>query len=179
MSNSSPSRTVPFAIRASHEQDMAEVQKLYAHHVLTGTASFEEAPPTLDEMQARRLAVIAQSCPYLVAEREGIVVGYAYAGAFRTRSAYRFTVENTVYLHPSAMRLGIARALMEEVIVQCALSGYRQMIAVIGDENPASVAFHAALGFRVVGRMEAVGFKFGRWLDTTLMQRGLGDGDGA
>ena len=122
----------------------------------------------------RRAVVLAHGCPYVVATRGDIIVGFAYAGAFGSRSAYRFTVENTVYLDPNAARSGIGRLLMERVIADCGSSGFRQMIAVIGDENPASVAFHAALGFSPVGRMQRVGFKFGRWLDTTLMQRGLG-----
>ena len=161
-------------VRSCTLQDMAEVAAIYAHHVLTGTASFEDIPPSLEEMNARRAAVLAHGCPYLVAERGGRIAGYAYAGEFRTRPAYRFTVENTVYLEPSAARAGVGRVLMNEVIARCGQAGFRQMIAVIGGENPASVAFHAALGFRCVGQMAAVGFKFGRWLDTTVMQRGLG-----
>ena len=156
---------------------MSHVHKIYAHHVLTGTASFEEVPPTLDEMLTRRAAVLAHGCPYVVAARGDAIVGYAYAGAFRARSAYRFTVENTVYLDPAALRCGIARAMMTEVVAQCDAAGFQQMVAVIGGENPASVVFHAAIGFRTVGHMEAVGFKFGRWLDTTIMQRALGASD--
>lgn len=153
---------------------MAAIQRLYAAEVETGTATFEEEPPSISEMMARRAAVLAHGCPYLVAERAGRLAGFAYAGPFRTRSAYRFTVENTVYVDPAAARTGIARALMEQVIADCRRAGFAQMIAVIGDENPASVGFHASLGFRMVGRMERVGFKLGRWLDTTIMQRELG-----
>ena len=163
----------PLLIRDCEPSDMTAVQAIYSDQVLTGTASFEDVPPTLDEMLARRSAALAHGCPYLVAERDGTIVGFAYAGPHRTRPAYRHTVENTVYLDPAATRQGAGRALMAEVIARCGRAGFKQMIAVIGDENPASVAFHAAIGFRVAGRLDKVGFKFGRWLDSTLMQREL------
>lgn len=161
-------------IRACGEADIAAIQAIYAHHVLTGTATFEETPPVLDEMLARRAAILAHGCPYLVAERCGAILGYAYAGQYRPRSAFRHTVESTVYLDPAATRQGAARALMEAVISQCGQAGFRQMIAVITDDNPASLAFHTALGFRHAGQLDQVGLKFGRWLGTTLMQRALG-----
>ena len=165
-----------FLVRPCDEGDMEQVQAIYAHHVLTGTASYEDTPPSLDEMHARLAAVRSHRCPYLVAVRSSRVIGFAYAGAFRTRSAYRFTVENTVYLDAAAGRCGIGRTLMEQVIADCTAAGFRQMIAVIGGENPGSIAFHAAMGFRTAGVMERTGCKFGRWLDTTLMQRDLTPG---
>jgi L-amino acid N-acyltransferase YncA len=163
----------PILIRDCTQQDITAVHAIYSAQVLTGTASFEEVPPSIEEMEARRMAVLAHGCPYLVAERAGALVGYAYAASYRTRSAYRFTVENTVYIDPGEARQGSARALMLEVIGRCSRSGFSQMIAVIGDENPPSVAFHTAIGFRVVGRLDKVGFKFGRWLNSTVMQREL------
>jgi L-amino acid N-acyltransferase YncA len=178
MNDSAPAfvpQTLPPVIRSCDVADMAQVCQLYAREVLTGTASFEETAPSLDEMVARRASVLANGCPYLVAVRGAEVVGFAYAGPFHTRSAFRYTVENTVYVDPVAARAGVARALMAEVIARCTASGFRQMIAVIGGDNPASVAFHSAMGFRLVGRLEKVGFKFGRWLDTTTMQRSLGE----
>ena len=161
-------------IRAAADVDMEEVQQIYAAEVERFTASFEEVAPTVDEMKARRAAILAAGCRFLVAVRSGKVVGFAYSGPYRTRSAYRFTVESTVYVAPSAQRAGVARRLMMRLITECEQAGFRQMIAVIGDENAASVAFHAAIGFSFAGKLERVGFKFGRWLDTTTMQRSLG-----
>jgi L-amino acid N-acyltransferase YncA len=171
--NNPNEQTTPLTIRGCGESDLQAVQAIYAHHVLTGTASFEEIAPSVEELHARYKTVHAHGGPYVVAERNGLVVGYAYAGPYHVRSAFRYTVESTVYLDPSATRSGIARALMGVVIAKCESAGFRQMIAVIGGDNPASVAFHAAIGFRTVGKMTDVGFKFGRWLDTISMQRGL------
>ena len=167
----------PVQIRAAQDADMIAVQRIYAAEVLAGTASFEEVPPTAAEMMARCAAIRAHDCPFLVADWKGEVAGFAYAGSYRSRSAYRFTVENTVYVAPHAQRSGVARALMERIIMDCETAGFRQIIAVIGDENPASVAFHAAMGYRFAGKLEKVGFKFGRWLDTTTMQLSLGATD--
>jgi phosphinothricin acetyltransferase len=165
-------------IRASTEADMKAVTAIYAHYVLHSTVSFETEAPTLAEMVRRRAALLAQGFPHIVAEIDGAVVGYAYAGTYRARSAYRSTVENTVYLHPDALRRGLGRQLLAAVIDACAASGFRQMIAVIGGAtNIASVRLHAALGFRHVGVIESVGFKHGTWLPTTLMQRALGAAD--
>ena len=166
-------RLGPLIVRAALDADMAAIQRLYAAEVATGTATFEEEAPSVSEMTARRAACVSHGCPYLVAEQAGVVVGFATAGPFRARSAYRFTVENTVYVDPAAARKGVARALMERVIADCRDAGFAQMVAVIGDENPASVGFHTAMGFTLIGRLERVGFKHGRWLDTTLMQRAL------
>lgn len=165
-------------VRDATADDMGAVQSIYARHVLEGVASFEEAPPTLAEMQARREAILRLGLPYLVAEQEGIVRGYSYAGPHRPRSAYRFTVENSVYVAEGYGMRGIGHALLSTLIERCELGPWRQMIAVIGDSaNAASVALHAKLGFAPVGIVKAVGFKHGRWLDSVLMQRPLGDGE--
>jgi L-amino acid N-acyltransferase YncA len=162
-------------VRDSREDDMAQVQAIYAHHVLHGTASFEEQPPALVEMLRRRADVLARGLPYLVAEREGRLVGYSYATPYRARSAYRFSTENSVYVAPDHVRAGLGRALLAELIARCEAGEWRQMIAVIGDsDNAASIALHERLGFRMVGTVRNVGLKFGRWLDTVLMQRELG-----
>ncbi|MFB3819463.1 MAG: N-acetyltransferase family protein, partial [Candidatus Methylomirabilales bacterium] len=156
------------------------VQAIYAHHVLQGTASFEEEPPDLDEMRRRRAEVIGRGLPYLVAEVEGDVVGYCYASPYRSRSAYRFTLEDSVYVDHRYGGRGLGRALLSTLIPRCATGEWRQMVAVIGDSaNAASIALHARLGFHHVGTLRAVGYKFGRWLDTVLMQRALGPGGGA
>lgn len=158
-------------IRPATAGDMARVQAIYAHHVLTGTASFEEIPPDLVEMQRRRDAVLAAGLPYLVAERAGVIVGYAYAGRYRPRTAYRHTAEDSVYMDPAAAGLGAGRALLQAVIAQSAAAGYRELVAIIGDSgNLASIGLHRALGFREVGILRNVGLKFGRWLDTVIMQ---------
>jgi phosphinothricin acetyltransferase len=164
-------------VRDARDGDMAEIQAIYAHHVLHGTASFEEEAPPLAEMQRRRAEVLARGLPYLVAEREGEVAGYSYATPYRTRSAYRFSIENSVYVSHARQRAGIGYALLSELIGRCEKGAWRQMIAVIGDSaHAASIGLHARLGFRTVGTLEAVGFKFGRWLDSVLMQRPLGAG---
>src|SRR5690606_23868421 len=147
---------------------------IYAHHVTHGLASFEEVPPDLPEIGQRREAVLAQGLPWLTAEMDGAVVGYAYATPYRTRSAYRYALENSVYVAPDQARRGIGRALLARLITLCEAGGYRQMIAVIGDSaNRASIGLHEALGFRRVGLLPAVGFKFGRWVDIVIMQRPL------
>jgi phosphinothricin acetyltransferase len=161
-------------VRDSREADMAEVQMIYAHHVLHGAASFEEEPPPLAEMRRRRAEVLGRGLPYLVAEFGGRVAGYSYASPYRSRPAYRFTLENSVYVDPARPRAGIGRALLAALIGRCEAGDWQQMIAVIGDSaNTASIGLHAALGFRHVGTLHAVGFKFGRWVDSVLMQRAL------
>ncbi|MCW5574993.1 MAG: N-acetyltransferase [Burkholderiales bacterium] len=158
-------------VRPAETADMMRVQAIYARHVLHGTASFEEIPPDLAEMQRRRDAVLAAGLPYLVAERDGAVIGYAYAGRYRSRSAYRHTAEDSVYLDPVAVGLGAGRALLSAVIERSAAAGYRELVAIIGDSgNSASVGLHRRLGFREVGTLRNVGLKFGRWLDTVIMQ---------
>jgi L-amino acid N-acyltransferase YncA len=166
-------------VRASTEADVARCAEIYGHHVLHGTASFEVDPPDVAEMGKRRDGG-ARSRPalYLVAEKEGRLLGYAYAGLYRTRPAYRFTVENSIYIDKDAVGQGVGRALLVPLIDLCARDGRRQMIAVIGDsQHVASVNLHASCGFAMVGTLKSVGFKFGRWLDSVLMERPLGPGD--
>mgnify|MGYP001795195211 FL=1 len=164
-------------IRPADAQDLAAVQAIYADAVLHGTASFEVDPPDLAEMTRRWDAVCAANLPYVVADRDGQIAGYAYAARYRPRPAYRFTVECSVYVDPGFFGHGLGSALLAEVIAGAGAAGYRQMLAVIGDGgNIASRRLHASLGFREVGTFEAVGFKHGQWLDTVLMQRALGDG---
>ncbi len=169
-----------FTIRPAVSGDMEAVAAIYDHEVRHGLASFEEEPPDAAEMERRRQRVIGGGFVWLVAEAGDEVLGYAYASAYRPRPAYRFTVENTVYVARGARGEGVGRALLERLIAECAAIGFRQMIAVIGDSgNAGSIALHAACGFRRVGVLEAVGFKHGRWVDSVLMQRALGDGGDA
>jgi L-amino acid N-acyltransferase YncA len=164
-------------VRRCTEQDMPEVREIYALEVLEGTASFELEPPSLAEMTARFAAIEAARLPYIVAEQEGRIAGYAYAGPYRPRPAYRHTVEDSVYVARWARGRGVGRALLEAVIQATTDRGMRQMIAIIGDSaHTASIRLHAQAGFRLVGTLEHVGWKFGRWLDTVIMQRPLGDG---
>jgi phosphinothricin acetyltransferase len=156
---------------------MPTIQAIYAEAVLHGLASFEEIPPSLDEMLSRRSGVVAMGLPYLAAELDGRVAGYAYATSYRSRPAYRFTIEDSVYVAEEMRGQGIGRELLAALITRCEAGPWRQMVAVIGDsENKGSVALHESQGFRMVGTLEAVGFKLGRWVDTVLMQRALGYG---
>ena len=165
-------------VRPSAAGDLPAITGIYAHHVRHGLASFEETPPDVAEMTRRRAAVLAAGYGYLVAELDGRVAGYAHAGPYRTRPAYRNSVETTVYVAPDGMRRGVGRALLAALIEACTAQGYRQMIAVVGDTgNDASIGLHEALGFERVGRLRAIGFKFGRWVDSVILQRALGDGD--
>jgi phosphinothricin acetyltransferase len=166
------------AIRDVAEDDLPVIAEIYADAVVNGTSSYELEPPSLDEMRRRFRALADGGFPYLVAEADGAVLGYAYAGPFRPRPAYRFTVENSVYVAPAAKGCGIGRALMQRLIAEATRLGFRQMIAVIGDGHPASasVKLHEALGFRHSGRLEGSGFKHGRWLDTTFMQLAMNGG---
>ncbi len=167
-------------IRPARDTDLAAVQAIYAHHVLTSSASFELVPPTQAEMRNRYEAILAGGHPYLVADEGGTVLGYAYAGPYRARPAYRHTVEDSIYVAPSAVGRGVGRALLARLLVQCEAGGWSQMLAVIGDSaNAASIALHSALGFRHAGTLHAVGWKFGRWIDSVLMQRPLGAGSAA
>jgi len=164
-------------IRPARPADVAAITRIYAQAVRHGTASFELEPPEQAEMARRQDALVAGGFPYLVAEEDGGILGYAYAGPYRARPAYRFTVEDSVYIAPEAQRRGLGRLLLERLITESEARGYRQMIAVIGDSaQHASIALHMALGFRLIGTFAAVGFKFDRWLDTVLMQRPLGQG---
>lgn len=165
-------------LRNAIDADLTALQAIYAHWVEHGTGSFELSPPSVDDMTTRRSDVLARGLPYIVAVEAGVLRGYAYANWFRPRPAYRFSVENSVYVHPDAHRGGVARLLMAELITRCEQAGARQMIAVIGDSaNVGSVGLHAAMGFRHVGTMRSTGWKFDRWLDTVFMQRELGLGD--
>jgi phosphinothricin acetyltransferase len=166
-------------VRDALPADLATVQSIYAHHVLHGLASFEEVPPDAAEMERRYRDVVARGLPYVVAESDGRVAGFAYAGPYRTRPAYRYTVEDSVYIAPDAVGRGLGRAALDEVVRRAGARGFRQMIAVIGDSaNQPSIRLHEKLGFRHAGTLQAVGFKFGRWVDSVLMQLPLGAGDG-
>lgn len=165
-------------IRHATEADMQAVQAIYAHHVLHGLATFEEEPPTAGELNARRESVVAAGLPYLVAEREGRILGYCYATAYRPRPAYRHTIEDSVYVAHGYGGRGIGGALLGALIERCETGPWRQMLAVIGNSgNEGSLALHRRLGFETVGTLRSVGFKLGRWVDTVLMQRPLGQGD--
>ena len=168
------------SIRPATNADIPAITRIYADAVEHGTASFELEPPSETEMARRIAELLDNDYPYLAAEAKGELAGYAYAGPYRARPAYRWTVENSVYVAPHSHRRGIGRALLKALIEAAEISGFRQMIAVIGDsEQTASIALHAAAGFYVVGTLPHVGFKFGRWLDTVLMQRPLGAGSTA
>ena len=165
-------------VRDSRPEDMDRIQAIYAHHVLTGLASFEEVPPDVPELARRRADVLGRGLPHLVAEAGGAVAGYAYAGLYRPRAAYRFTVEDSIYVASTAQKRGVGKALMQALIADCEARDYRQMVAVIGDSgNAASIGLHSHLGFVSAGVLKAVGFKFGRWVDSVLMQRPLGPGE--
>ncbi|MEL7025879.1 MAG: N-acetyltransferase family protein [Pseudomonadota bacterium] len=164
-------------IRPARQSDLIRVQSIYAEAVLTGTASFEIKPPDVGEIARRWKTVLDAGLPYVVAELDGAIAGYAYASLYRPRRAYRNTAECSVYVDPAYSRRGLGSQLMAEVIAETDRAGFRQLIAVIGDSgNLASRRLHQSLGFREVGTLEAVGFKHGRWLDTVLMQRPLGEG---
>jgi L-amino acid N-acyltransferase YncA len=166
-----------FEIRASREDDIAAIAAIYGHHVLHGLASFEEVPPAPAELAFRRREIVARGLPYLVAERSGGVLGYCYASPYRTRSAYRFTLEDSIYIDAAEVGRGIGRALLGTLLDRCTELGYRQMVAVIGGSDTwPSIRLHAALGFTQVGVLPAVGYKFGGWVDIVLMQRALGCG---
>jgi phosphinothricin acetyltransferase len=167
-------------IRDATNDDLATVQSIYAHQVLHGLATFEEVVPGVEEMISRKDALVARDLPYLVAELDGVVVGYSYASTYRPRAAYRYTVEDSVYVTPGFSGRGIGKALLGQLIQRCERGPWRQMVAVIGNSaNVASVALHERAGFRLVGTLNTVGFKLGQWVDTVLMQRALGVGNNA
>ncbi|SMB27437.1 Phosphinothricin N-acetyltransferase [Serratia proteamaculans] len=173
------SHATPLILVDATPDDMATVQQIYTHHVLYGAASFEEEPPTLEEMQQRLSKVQAAGLPWLVAKRDNRVVGYCYATPYRPRPAYRFTVEESVYVADGQQGQGIGKALLAELIARCESGPWRQMLATVGNakHNQGSLALHQALGFCSVGTLKAVGFKLGEWRDTHIMQRTLGEGD--
>ncbi len=164
-------------VRDAVETDMAAIQKIYAHHVLNGLASFELVPPSVEDLTERRVEVLKRGLPYLAAELDGRLVGYCYASTYRPRPGYRFSIEDSVYVAPALMGQGIGRALLSTLIPRCEAGPWRQMIAIIGDSgNAASIGLHRSLGFRHTGTFVAVGWKLGRWVDSVLMQRTLGEG---
>lgn len=168
---------LPVTIRSCAPEDIAAVAAIYRHAVLHGTASFELSPPDEAEMAARHTKLAADGYPFLVASLENEIVGYAYASAYRARPAYGATVEDSVYIHERMQGRGIGRALLARLIGDCETSGFRQMIAIIGDSaNRASFRLHESLGFALVGTFRDIGWKHERWLDTVLMQRALGRG---
>jgi phosphinothricin acetyltransferase len=165
-------------IRPAGPGDIPAITRIYADAVIHGTASFELEPPDETEMARRQKVLLGKNFPYLVAECSGTVAGYAYASSYRERPAYNWCVEDSIYVVPEFHRQGIGRLLLTRLVADTEVRGFRQMIAVIGDTaNTASVAVHAAAGFRLVGTFQSIGYKHGRWLDTVLMQRALGSGD--
>ena len=167
-------------MRPASPDDLPSVQAIYAHHVRHGLASFEEEAPGTEEIRRRHAELAASGLPWLVADFGGVVAGYGYCAPYRTRSAYRYTLEDSVYVREDYHGRGVGAALLAGLIERCAALGYRQMVAVIGDSaHAASINLHAAAGFVRVGTLRSVGFKFGRWVDSVLMQRPLGAGDGA
>jgi L-amino acid N-acyltransferase YncA len=167
-------------IRDSVDSDIPALTAIYGHWVTHGRASFELSAPNEEEMARRRLAVLEGGYPHLIAEHEGEILGYAYATAYRPRPAYRFTVENSVYVRPGGVRRGAGKALLDALIEQCTARDFRLMVAVIGDSaNEPSIGLHAAAGFKHVGIIPAIGWKHEQWLDTVLMSRELGAGPSA
>ncbi len=161
-------------IRTATEEDIDAITVIYAHYVQHSAATFEIEPPPRSEMNRRRLEILSQGLPYFVAENNGSVTGYAYAGPYRPRHAYRFTVEDSIYIHPELTNRGLGRLLLNSLIDFCQKGGSRQMIAIIGDsDNTASVKLHLAFGFHQVGILQAVGYKFNKWVNTLIMQRAL------
>jgi L-amino acid N-acyltransferase YncA len=165
-------------IRPATASDVAAIARIYAEAVSNGTATFEIKAPDEAEMAHRLHTLVASNYPYLVAERSAVVAGYAYAGPYHLRPAYKWTIEDSIYLDPEFRRQGIGRLLMRQLLADAEAGGFRQMVALIGDAgNTASIALHASAGFRPVGTLQSVGFKHGRWLDVVVMQRPLGSAD--
>lgn len=165
-------------IRPSRDEDLDAITRIYGHHVLHGTGTFETTPPTVAEMTTRRADVLGKGLPWLVAEDDGQVLGFAYGNWFKPRPAYRFSVEDSIYMDPSAHRKGLGRALLAELLAVLERTGTRKVMAVIGDSNNAgSIGVHRALGFEMVGVVQTCGWKFDRWLDIVMMQKTLGAGD--
>lgn len=163
-------------IRDAVPADLPAITEIYAESVANGVATYELTAPSLAEMTARFEGITGNRYPYILAEEQGVIIGYAYAGAFRTRPAYNWICEDSIYLSPAARGRGVGSALLAELIKRCEALGFRQMIAVIGGAHPASVAVHAKAGFEHQGTLKATGYKHGRWLDTTFMERSLGEG---
>ena len=166
-------------VRPAAAQDLPAIQSIYAHHVLHGLASFEEVPPPVEEMRRRYEDVLAHGLPYLAAEENGEVLGYGYCSLYRTRSAYRYTLEDSIYVKEGRQGRGVGKAVLGQLIERCTALNYRQIVAVIGDSaNAASIRLHASLGFLRAGVLRSTGYKFGRWVDSVYMQLPLGAGDG-
>ena len=164
-------------IRPSRDEDITAITAIYAHHVLHGTGTFETEPPSAADMANRRADVLSKGLPYLVAEEDGEILGFAYGNWFKPRPAYRYSVEDSVYLAPGLDRKGLGRALLAELLTHCEAAGIRKVMAIIGDSaNAGSVGVHRALGFTQVGIVEACGWKFGAWRDIVIMQKTLGPG---
>lgn len=168
--------SLPARLRPATEEDMAAILAIYSHYVTRTFVSFEEVPPSLEEMQARRRRTLGLGLPYLVAESDGEVMGYSYAGPFRPRSAYRYTLEDSIYVSPMIQRRGVGALLLSGLVERCTQLGYRQMIGIIGDSaNQPSIGLHRKLGFRQEGVLRGVGLKRGRWIDVVIMHRPLGN----
>lgn len=166
------------ALRPAAPADIPAIHAIYAYHVLNGLASFEEVPPSQDELLSRYRDVTGRALPYIVAAFGGTIAGYGYCALYRARSAYRYALEDSVYVRHDMQGRGVGAALLAELIRRCETLGYRQLIAVIGDSaHAASIGLHASQGFLRVGTLRAVGYKFGRWIDSVIMQRPLGSGD--
>jgi phosphinothricin acetyltransferase len=166
--------TPPISVRAAGPYDVEAIAEIYGHHVVHGTASFEDEPPTVAEMMGRFEQLRMANLPYLVAECEGQIVGYAYAGPFRLRAGYRFTLEDSIYVSPFYQGRSVGKHLLRELLLKAADLGYKCMVSVIGDSaNVGSIALHRACGFEDVGTVRNVGYKHGKWLDIVLMQRSL------
>jgi len=165
-------------VRPAAPQDLPAIQAIYAHHVLHGLASFEEVPPPVEEMRRRYDDIVRQGLPYLAAEEAGELLGYGYCSLYRTRSAYRYTLEDSIYVKQGRQGKGIGKAILAELIARCTALNYRQIIAVIGDSaNAGSIRLHASLGFVRAGLLRSTGYKFGRWVDSVYMQLPIGGGD--
>ena len=165
-------------LRPSHDQDIQPITTIYAHHVLHGTGTFETEPPSVADMTIRRSDVLSKGLPYLVAEHDGQVVGFAYGNWFKPRPAYRYSVEDSIYLAPDRHRQGLGRALLAELLARFETVGIRKVMAIIGDsENAGSIGLHCAVGFTQVGVVESCGWKLGAWRDIVIMQKTLGAGD--
>ena len=169
---------MPLLIRSSCDEDTAAITALYAYHVLHGTGTFETEVPGNAEMGLRRTDVLAKGLPYLVAEQDGKIVGFAYGNWFKPRPAYRYSVETSIYLDPDLQRQGLGRALLAELLARCERAGIRKLMAIVGDSaNAGSIGVHRSVGFTEVGTIAACGWKFGAWRDIVIMQRTLGPGD--
>jgi L-amino acid N-acyltransferase YncA len=167
-------RKLDLQVRDADQADIPAIQAIYAHWVTHSAGTFEEVPPSVEEMTARHAAIIDKGLPFIVADDDGEILGYAYAGPFRPRSAYRYTLEDSIYVAPFVQHRGVGRLLLADLLQRCSSLGYRQMIAVIGDSaNQGSIGLHRKLGFRQEGVLRGVGLKFGRWVDVVIMHRPL------